>query len=644
MAQNSNVSITADDDNLCVGESTTLHANYNGSQIIDFETGDFSQADFNNTISNHPWVITTSNPYEGVYCIKSNCDEVNSATSAIQLTVDVPYSAVVSFYVKTSSEFEYDFFNFYIDNVKKCSLSGNKPYLYQEFTVSQGHHIYKWEYAKDFSVSSYDDCVYIDNITLYTHKDILYSYDFEDHTMQGWTTIDADGDGNNWMLGTVYTPYGLTGHNGSSEVVTSQSYINEWKQILYPNNYLVSPVKITAHNGTYISLWACNQDVSYENFNGEHFGVAVSTTNNTNASAFTTIQEWTLNSKGMGQKTSVTRSGNRQQGNWQCFIVDLSAYAGQNIWIAIRHFNSSDEFMLDVDDITIGEANTNPGGGNITYQWSPGGGTGPDITVSPTQTTTYTVTAYSGNNIVGNAQHVVVVRSVPNNVYITTNTGGTTICEGEEITLQAHANVQPTTFYSPGDILCTDGSIVKPANWPVAGKTAKGIVFYVDRSGQHGWAVSKTSIDNKRWSSNNYSQYDIPGLTNYENWLDAIKDFDGYTNTQIIRDYSYNSSTPNLSYPAAWAVDFESGWYIPAAGQLNVLFGEILVVNNSLALPGVGGTQILPNNVLWSSTEYSTYSHAIMIELNTSGSSSYTGRINHLQKNTDKNVRAVIDF
>ena len=33
--------------------------------------------------------------------------------------------------------------------------------------------------------------------------------------------------------------------------------------------------------------------------------------------------------------------------------------------------------------------------------------------------------------------------------------------------------------------------------------------------------------------------------------------------------------------PAAWAVDFEHGWYIPAAGQLTMLFSAIEDINES---------------------------------------------------------------
>ena len=177
----------------------------------------------------------------------------------------------------------------------------------------------------------------------------LESIDFEDGTMGNWTTIDADGDGNEWILG---SSFGITtGHDGSTDFILSQSYDNT-NGVLYPDNYLVSP-QVTL--GGSITFWACAQDASWP---AEHFGVAVSTTGNTDAADFTTIKEWTMTSKGIGAKTNMTRSGNRDQGVWYQFTADLSAYSGQG-YVAIRHFNSSDNYFIDVDDISINA----PGGG-----------------------------------------------------------------------------------------------------------------------------------------------------------------------------------------------------------------------------------------------------------------------------------------
>ena len=134
------------------------------------------------------------------------------------------------------------------------------------------------------------------------------------------------------------------GHNGSSNCVYSQSYDNN-VGVLYPDNYLV--LRQVPLGGVF-SFYACAQD---NNWAGEHFGVAVSTNSNTNPSDFTLVQEWTMTAKSAGASCPVTRSGNRTQGNWYHYTVDLSSYAGYTGYIAIRHFNCSDWFYFDVDDI-----------------------------------------------------------------------------------------------------------------------------------------------------------------------------------------------------------------------------------------------------------------------------------------------------
>ena len=163
----------------------------------------------------------------------------------------------------------------------------------------------------------------------------LVSYDFESG-MQDWTSIDADGDGFQWFNSDTKLGPGY-GHE-SNFCMFSQSYDNTF-DILYPDNYLVTPEKFKVGKDASFSFWACAQDLEYP---AEHFGVAVSTKGNTSASDFTTIKEWTMTAK-----------GTRDQGTWYQYTVDLSEYEGQELWIAIRHFNCFDEYYLAIDDVEI---------------------------------------------------------------------------------------------------------------------------------------------------------------------------------------------------------------------------------------------------------------------------------------------------
>ena len=166
------------------------------------------------------------------------------------------------------------------------------------------------------------------------------SQDFEESSLGEWTTIDADGDGYGWVLGSnvggVYLQEGASlagnGYNDSQDLIVSGSFSNvDGVGALTPDNYLVSPkVKL----GGSISFWAKGQDANYPS---EVFGVAVSTTDNTNASSFTMV----------GANKTAT-------GNWVQYTFNLSAYSGEG-YVAIRHYNVSDQFMLDIDDIVITE-------------------------------------------------------------------------------------------------------------------------------------------------------------------------------------------------------------------------------------------------------------------------------------------------
>ena len=169
-------------------------------------------------------------------------------------------------------------------------------------------------------------------------------YDFENGSLDGLVLIDADGDGYNWNLASATMGTGY-GHNASSDMVFSQSYDNNYGA-LTPDNYIVFP-QSNIVNGSTFSFYACGQDAGWAS---EHFGVAVSTTG-TNATDFTTIAEWTMTAKG----TKAVRDG-RDQGNWYQYTVDLSDYAGMPVYIAIRHFNCTDMFYLDVDDVELSMA------------------------------------------------------------------------------------------------------------------------------------------------------------------------------------------------------------------------------------------------------------------------------------------------
>lgn len=259
-----------------------------------------------------------------------------------------------------------------------------------------------------------------------------------------------------------------------------------------------------------------------------------------------------------------------------------------------------------------------------SYTWTDGDGE------TYIQTGTYT---YSHTDDNGCIQTDTLQLTIASALDVTVTTSMDTICAGDSVLMQTNvattSSIQVPSI-AVGDILCTDGSIVKSSDWPVAGKTSQGIVFYVDGTGEHGWAVHlQNQATGVQWGG--YGT-DIPTLTNYPQARNAIMDLNGYANTQRIR-MAGNAST----YPAAYSVGFASGWYLPSVGQLKVLYAEMPAVNASLMAIG---RDPVPLNygvwMFWSSTEYGqTAAYAV----------DYFGHVNAILKSaTLYNVRSVRSF
>ncbi len=139
--------------------------------VEDFETGDFSSYEWNNEVSDYPWVITTEHAYDGIYSMKSTCAGVELGVSAIEVEYEAPADGVISFFYKVSSEKNYDQCIFYVDGNARAFMSGEEDWTEMKVTVEAGLHTYRWEYQKDLMWASGDDVVYIDHITFYKEAD-----------------------------------------------------------------------------------------------------------------------------------------------------------------------------------------------------------------------------------------------------------------------------------------------------------------------------------------------------------------------------------------------------------------------------------------------------------------------------------------
>lgn len=151
---------------------------------------------------------------------------------------------------------------------------------------------------------------------------------FENGVPSSITLVDNDGDGYGWDNNTWSAAYANTG----SKLIASASYINN-VGALSPDNWMILPAMAIPAGTQYTLSWYA-RDFQYT----ENYGIFIGTTGTVAAlSATTPVATFTTNGVNYEKKS-----------------VDLSAYAGQTIYIAFRHYNVTDMYWLMIDDIRVG--------------------------------------------------------------------------------------------------------------------------------------------------------------------------------------------------------------------------------------------------------------------------------------------------
>lgn len=158
----------------------------------------------------------------------------------------------------------------------------------------------------------------------------------------GWVVTDVDGDGENWFTPDYFTP--RTG----TYCAASHSWVGG--TILTPDNWLATPpIDLTSATGAVLlEYWVRAQDQVWPS---EHYAVYVSTTGDTpddftGADGSKLYEETVVAGNDVANNLYVKRT------------IDLSAYAGELVFLAFRHFDSSDWFALNIDDVIVYESST----------------------------------------------------------------------------------------------------------------------------------------------------------------------------------------------------------------------------------------------------------------------------------------------
>lgn len=219
---------------------------------------------------------------------------------------------------------------------------------------------------------------------------------------------------------------------------------------------------------------------------------------------------------------------------------------------------------------------------------------------------------------------------------IEVDTSTNIICVGDTTELGIIATAPDITWENEyhakgnaiGDLLLDDGTIIKPDDYnPEMHATPKGVIFYLDESGLHGWALAlKDAYAGMcTWSRGPATVYEnVNGLHQFPVVIDAIADTAGYGNTMEIKrtaeaapgeDFAMNAPAAYYCYyydhlTGATGTQFK-GWYMPSIGQLNILYLNRANVSTTLGKTSLSAQQ-LKNQYYQSSTEASS-SNAYMI-------------------------------
>ena len=167
----------------------------------------------------------------------------------------------------------------------------------------------------------------------YAQEHILLQQDFEGgvDAVSDWRVIDHDLDGNTWGV----TQFQTAGGSPIGTIVAcSFSYSNDTGKALTPDNWLVTPI-VTLGPGAKLVFDASGVDPSYPS---EVMGVFV--TEQTGFTEFD-VTDW----EQVFKATSTE--------DWTTYEVDLSAYEGKTVLLAFRHWDCTDQYALQIDNILL---------------------------------------------------------------------------------------------------------------------------------------------------------------------------------------------------------------------------------------------------------------------------------------------------
>lgn len=191
-----------------------------GLRVEDWESGGFKQYPWKRT-GIAPWMVLL-NSFEGKYAARSGTIPDGGST-VLSITYDILQPDSVSFWYRISTESNYDFFSFFVDNILYGKWSGIRDWRRAAFKVPAGRHTLRWQYEKDIYMAGGEDLVWLDYITLpvfaipqvnagnnltvcYDVDSLFISGQASDFTQLQWITTGDGRFGDQQALATWYYP------------------------------------------------------------------------------------------------------------------------------------------------------------------------------------------------------------------------------------------------------------------------------------------------------------------------------------------------------------------------------------------------------------------------------------------------------
>ena len=245
-------------------------------------------------------------------------------------------------YVKLYDVFEYEDFMTVTDSKGEFNISVFADTGYELQAFKPGFNVYT--HSSEIDVDDQD--VSIQEITLDVKEGYLWEEDFESKYFPpiGWTMVDQDGDGVSWIkvLESDYDPP----YNFEGNFIASQSYweYEYFYKVYFPDNYLISPrltlpTEIPEDHSIVLTYYVFTM---LESAPIETYSVLVSETG-------TDIADF---------KAIYTKTLTEEDYNWQINNIDLTDYLGKNIFIAFRHHDSTNQFLVGIDKVRLQVSNT----------------------------------------------------------------------------------------------------------------------------------------------------------------------------------------------------------------------------------------------------------------------------------------------